>query len=363
MKKCRVKTSFILTALFLAGCSSLTPIQPSSSAAAYTKPRVLANFNDYVRFLKSKALTEGVSESVVNAQNNIDYLQKSIDLDRAQAGKIKNRHNSSAQANPNGATNYLNKVLTENKVDVALRRYDEVKLPLRRAGSKFGVPPEYLLALWGMESGFGYYQGRYDVLSALATLAFDGRREMLFSREFINAMKMLDRHYIDREKMLGSWAGAMGQTQFMPSAYLNYAADGNNDGKKNIWTEHDDIFASIANYLSQVGWNEKLPWGMEVTLTQPLDLTLSGAERNQARSFSAWQKLGVMPKGQTHEIREKTTALSHAELWLIRPDRENGRAFLVSNNFRTLLNWNKSTYFALSIGMFADRIKAKGGWH
>ena len=212
-----------------------------------------------------------------------------------------------------------------------------------------------------MESSFGHYQGKYDVLSVLATLAFDGRRENLFSKEFINAMKMLDHNHIDRYQMLGSWAGAMGQTQFMPTSFLNYAADGDGDGVKNIWTNHYDIFASIANYLHTVGWDKDLPWGIEVTLTQPLELNLSGIEANKKRSLSDWQGLGVSLKFATPQEQQKLAALSSADLWLIRPDKEVGRAFLVSNNFRTILDWNRSQYFGLSIGMFADRIKQQTG--
>ena len=367
------KISSISTALFLTGCASnsdsqgqTTPtgntVTTVSANAVYNKPRTLDNFNDYVNFLKGKAAAEGVSVDVLNAQNNINYIQKSVDLDDQQAGRIRKRDpNAPPVINPNGTTNYLNRVLTPNKVDIAETRYWEQLPQLENASQKFGVPKHYLMALWGMESSFGYYQGSYDVLSVLATLAFDGRREALFSKEFIAAMKMLQRDHIQRHKMLGSWAGAMGQTQFMPSSYLSYAADGNNDGEKNIWTEHYDVFASIANYLHTVGWNEKLPWGVEVTLTQPLDMALSGTEESQKRSLSSWQSMGVTLKYQTPETLQKLTALSGADLWLVRPDKELGRAFLVTNNYRTLLHWNKSNYFAISIGMFADKIQQRVG--
>lgn len=367
------KISSISTALFLTGCASnsdsqgqTTPTENTVTAvsanAVYNKPRTLDNFNDYVNFLKGKAAAEGVSVDVLNAQKNINYIQKSVDLDDQQAGRIRKRDpNAPPVINPNGTTNYLNRVLTPNKVDIAETRYWEQLPQLENASQKFGVPKHYLMALWGMESSFGYYQGSYDVLSVLATLAFDGRREALFSKEFIAAMKMLQRDHIQRHKMLGSWAGAMGQTQFMPSSYLSYAADGNNDGEKNIWTEHYDVFASIANYLHTVGWNEKLPWGVEVTLTQPLDMALSGTEEGQKRSLSSWQNMGVILKYQTPETQQKLTALSNADLWLVRPDKELGRAFLVTNNFRTLLHWNKSNYFAISIGMFAERIEQRVG--
>ena len=367
------KISSISTALFLTGCASNSDSQGQtatsgntvtavSANAVYNKPRTLDNFNDYVNFLKGKAAAEGVSVDVLNAQKNINYIQKSVDLDDQQAGRIRKRDpNAPPVINPNGTTNYLNRVLTPNKVDIAETRYWEQLPQLENASQKFGVPKHYLMALWGMESSFGYYQGSYDVLSVLATLAFDGRREALFSKEFIAAMKLLQRDHIQRYKMLGSWAGAMGQTQFMPSSYLSYAADGNNDGEKNIWTEHYDVFASIANYLHTVGWNEKLPWGGEVTLTQPLDMALSGTEEGQKRSLSSWQNMGVTLKYQTPETQQKLTALSNADLWLVRPDKELGRAFLVTNTFRTLLHWNKSNYFAISIGMFAERIEQRVG--
>ena len=367
------KISSISTALFLTGCASNSDSQGQtatsgnavtavSANAVYNKPRTLDNFNDYVNFLKGKAAAEGVSVDVLNAQKNINYIQKSVDLDDQQAGRIRKRDpNEPPVINPNGTTNYLNRVLTPNKVDIAETRYWEQLPQLENASQKFGVPKHYLMALWGMESSFGYYQGNYDVLSVLATLAFDGRREALFSKEFIAAMKMLQRDHIQRHKMLGSWAGAMGQTQFMPSSYLSYAADGNNDGEKNIWTEHYDVFASIANYLHTVGWNDKLPWGVEVALTQPLDMALSGTEEGKQRSLSSWQSMGVALKYQTPETRQKLTALSGVDLWLVRPDKELGRAFLVTNNFRTLLHWNKSNYFAISIGMFADKIQQRVG--
>ncbi|PJG82215.1 lytic murein transglycosylase [Caviibacterium pharyngocola] len=362
MLKTTLKCSLLIASLALVGCAGNKQIQSLDDKATYNKPRTLQNFDDYVRFLKVKAAGQGVSASVLNAQNNIRYIQKAVDLDRQQAGKIKKRDPSAPPvANPNGTTNYLNRVLTNNKVDVAETRYWEQLPQLEKASKRFGVQKEYLLALWGMESSFGYYQGNYDVLSVLATLAFDGRRESLFSKEFIVAMKMLERDHIQRHKMLGSWAGAMGQTQFMPSSYLSYAADGNGDGEKDIWKNHYDVFASIANYLHTVGWNDKLPWGVEVTLTQYIPLEAGGIEKGKARSLRQWQNQGVMLKSPTAQESQKLTALSSADLWLVRPDREAGRAFLVSNNFRTILDWNKSNYFAVSIGMFADRIQQRIG--
>ncbi|MEE3608692.1 lytic murein transglycosylase [Avibacterium paragallinarum] len=360
MFKRKLLLSSLFSVILLAGCSSSHSIKPINENAQYNKPRTLNNFEDYVAFLKGKAAGQGVSSAVLNAQQNIQYMPKAVALDKQQAGKAKKRNpNEPKVLNPNGVTRYLNRVLTTNKVKVAEQRYWEQLPQLEKASQKFGVQKAYLMALWGMESSFGYYQGYYDVLSALATLAFDGRREALFSKEFIAAMKMLERDHIQRSKMKGSWAGAMGQTQFMPSSYLSYAADGDNDGEKDIWKNHYDVFASIANYLHTVGWDDKLPWGVEVRLNQFISPSFVGVEKQKARSLQDWQALGVTLKTFTPKTTQNLTALSQAKLWLVQPDGEAGRAFLVSNNFRTLLDWNRSQYFAVSIGMFANRIKTR----
>ncbi len=356
-----LKTLKIITALFTAAmlwaCSDSTKIQPVADSVQYKKTRTLDNFNDYVVFLKGKAAAQGVSAKTLNAQQNILYIDTAVRLDKKQAGNAARKKNQPPlPPNPNGLNNYLTKHLTQAKVNKAQAMYWGVQSPVQRASKKYGVQEEFLMALWGMESSFGYYQGTYDVLSVLATLAFDGRREALFSKEFINALKMLDQGYLSRHKMLGSWAGAMGQTQFMPTSYLNYAADGNNDGAKDIWKNEYDVFASIANYLHTVGWDDKLPWGVEVNLTQYIDLSQSGTDEKLARSFNDWQKMGIQLKNYTEA--SKWQAMQSTKLWLVRPDKDVGRAFLVTNNFRTILDWNRSNYYAISVGQFADRIKA-----
>ncbi|MGX3066173.1 lytic murein transglycosylase [Ursidibacter arcticus] len=345
-----------ISCLILAGCSNKKHYDELVLDETYTKPRILANFNDYIAFLKKKAAGAGVSDKTLNNQMGINYITRAVELDQQQAAKKRDPNLPPPPPNPNGVTNYLNKVLTQAKVNIAVDRWWKYQAQLENASQKYGVQKEYLMALWGMESSFGRYQGNFDVLSVLATLAFDGRREKLFTQEFINAMKMLDSNTISRSEMKGSWAGAMGQTQFMPTSYLKYAADGNNDGKKDIWKNEYDAFASIATYLSTVGWDRNLPWGVEVRLAKPIDMVFSGIESHKAKSLAEWQTLGVYlayPNGQ--EV-EKLSKLNNAKLWLVRPNQEVGRAFLVSNNFRTILDWNKSNNFAISIGKFADRI-------
>ncbi|WP_115590205.1 lytic murein transglycosylase [Actinobacillus lignieresii] len=355
--KLRFLTIPVMFSLFLAGCSNKNSTYPELPMdAQYTKARMLNNFNDYVHFLKQKAAGAGVSDNVLNTQKFIRYNARSIQLDQAQAARKRDPNTPPPPPNPNGVTNYLSKVLTQNKVNLAAEYWYEFNTQLTHASNKYNVQKEYILALWGMESSFGRYQGDFDVLSVLATLAFDGRREKLFTQEFVNAMKMLDDGTINRYEMLGSWAGAMGQTQFMPTAYLNYATDGNGDGKKDIWNTEADAFASIASYLSTVGWDDEVPWGVEVKLASPIDLSFSGIEANKAKTLGEWQSWGVYLAYPTARETAKLSALNGNKLWLVRPDKEAGRAFLVSNNFRTLMDWNKSNNFGISIGKFADRI-------
>lgn len=356
-KQFRFLSLVAMVAVAIAGCSSNEKGYSSLDLEAkYPKSRTVNHFNDYVQFLKRKAAGAGVSAKVLNSQHNIQYIGRAVQLDKQQAARKRDPNLPPPPPNPNAVTNYLNKVLTQTKVNMAVERWWEYQPQLDRASKKYGVPKEYILALWGMESSFGRYQGDFDVLSVLATLAFDGRREKLFTQEFVNAMKMLQNGTLSRYEMLGSWAGAMGQTQFMPTSYLKYAADGNNDGKKDIWNDEFDAFASIANYLSTVGWDKNLPWGVEVKLAQPMDLAFVGIESNKAKSLAEWQSFGIYLAYPNGQETSKLAALNRAKLWLVRPDGEMGRAFLVSNNYRTILDWNRSNNFAVSIGKFADRI-------
>lgn len=356
----KIKTylSFLVSAGLLAACGTPnTAYQAVGMNDTFTQARTPAHFNDYVTFLKRKAAGQGVNEQTLQRQLNIHYVEKAVSLDQQQAAKRRAPNTPPPPPNPHGVTHYLNKVLTQAKVDTAVSRWAQYQQPLQQASQTYGVPREYLMALWGMESSFGRYQGNFDVLSVLATLAFEGRRETLFTQEFINALKMLDSGTLSRHEMKGSWAGAMGQTQFMPTSYLKYAADGDHDGKKDIWQNAYDAFASIANYLATVGWDPRLPWGVEVKLAQPMPLSLAGIEPEKRRALREWQQQGVLPASSSDA--QQLNALASAPLWLVRPDGEAGRAFLVSNNYRTIMDWNRSNHFAISIGKFADRIREK----
>lgn len=303
-----------------------------------------AEFPAYVEQLKDQARAQGISQQTIDSTfANIHFVDRVISSDRNQLEKKIT------------LDDYLTRVLPEWKIKAGQEQYRNNLPALQKASDRYGVQPQYIVALWGMESSFGKIQGKEDVFSALATLAFEGRREAFFTKEFMSALKIVDSGHASSDMMKGSWAGAMGQSQFMPSSYLNYGADGNGDGKIDIWKNTDDVFASTANYLSKEGWKGNQGWGQEVKLPANFDAAQAGLKNNQMHPASYWQQQGVTQADGSPLASTATRA------WIITPDDVQGRAFLVYDNFRTIMHWNRSTYFALSIGMMADGIMAAQG--
>ncbi|EDM65102.1 membrane-bound lytic murein transglycosylase B, partial [Moritella sp. PE36] len=189
----------------------------------------------------------------------------------------------------------------------------------------------------------------FSTLSALATLAYDGRRETFFKKEFFAALKIIDEGHITSENMKGSWAGAMGQVQFMPTSFNAYAVDYNNDGKKDIWNSRADALASAANYLKQANWDDTYTWGRQVTLPKDYDANISGLKLT--KTLPEWQALGI----RTFEGKSLPNVVLDASL--IMPDGENGRIYLAYNNYKSIMRWNRSDYFATSVAHLSDAIK------
>ncbi|TVQ41344.1 MAG: lytic murein transglycosylase [Wenzhouxiangella sp.] len=219
----------------------------------------------------------------------------------------------------------------------------------------YGVPGHYLVALWGMESDFGRFTGRMPILDSLATLACDARRSDFFRAELITALRLIERESLEPAAMRGSWAGAMGQTQFMPSTYYAHAVDGDGDGRIDLWGSPADALASGANLLQSLGWKRGQRWGREVSLPTGFAYEKSGME--QPRSLTEWAELGVR--------RADGAALPIADLnaRLLLPMGHAGPAFLVYDNFDVLLGWNRSISFAIAVGHLADRISGAGALH
>lgn len=241
------------------------------------------------------------------------------------------------------------------KVPSAVVELKRHKKSLQAVEKTFQVPTSVVLALWGMESHFGAITGHFFTLNALVTLAYEGRRAQFFRQELIEALKMVQDHHVPVEKLKGSWAGALGQTQFMPSTYNKHAVDFSQKGFKDVWSNHEDVFASISNYLRAIGWS-KMPWGGEVTLPPDFDaqnISPTVDKKWIKKSLTAWHHLGV-------HSTPKIEADQFAENWvLVRPD-QNGRAFLVSDNFFVIFQWNRSIKFALTVLLLADEIRSKG---
>jgi membrane-bound lytic murein transglycosylase B len=250
---------------------------------------------------------------------------------------------------------YLSTRVPDWKVKQAVEKMHEHSELLDKVEKQYGVQKRFIVALWGNESNFGRIQGNHPVLSSLASLAFDGRREDLFKKQFFAALTILSEGHVSIDGFNGSWAGAMGQSQFMPTSFLAYAVDGNGDGKKDIWTTPEDVFASIANFLSTEGWDSTQTWGRQVKLGDDFDTSTlnkySGLAKDKMLRMSAWTILGVT-KFDGSELPAVNVKAS-----LILPDDTDGRIYLAYNNFHTLMRWNRSLYFGVSVGYLADRIR------
>ena len=247
---------------------------------------------------------------------------------------------------------YLQRVVTQGRIETARRKLGENRPLLDEIGRRFGVQPRFIVALWGIETDFGRVTGSFSVIAALATLAYDGRRSAFFRKELMNALRIVDEGHIRPEAMLGSWAGAMGQNQFMPSSFLSYAVDWDGDGRRDIWSSRADVFASIANYLSTVGWHGDQSWGREVRLPHNLDQAQVGLQVRHPLDF--WQRSGLRRAdgGELPVVRGM-------EASLVLPGGVEGPAFLVYDNFRTIMKWNNSTYFASAVGYLADGVESQ----
>ncbi|WP_394802835.1 lytic murein transglycosylase [Serratia fonticola] len=338
------KMSMMLTLLLLAGCvkqvvaAPAPATQPTGSTLAETG-RDPAEFPAYVEQLKRRAIKQGIPAATVeNAFANAHFVDRVINADRNQLEKKIT------------LDDYLSRVLPAWKLQRGREMRQQYQPRLARVTVRYGVPEQYIVALWGLESAFGKIQGKEDVVSALATLAFEGRREAFFTKQLMAALKIIEQGHVDAGNLKGSWAGAMGQSQFMPTSFLTYAADGDDDGKIDIWNNLDDVFASTANYLATEGWQPGVGWGREVKLPAQFNAEQLGLKDVQGHREEQWAAKGVVLADGS------PLPASGLRSWVIAPDDMQGRAFLVYDNFRTLMHWNRSYYFAISVGMMADGI-------
>ncbi len=296
------------------------------------------DFNKWLSNYKKYAVSQGISKKTVDqAFENTRLLKKIISYDRNQPEFIEK-------------TNvYIGKRVNKQKVIYAKRLIKNNKNLLDKVEKKFKIPKNYLVALWGIETVFGKHKGKVNIISALATLSFDKRRSAYFSRELIILLKLIDKKIVNLKDLKGSWAGAHGNFQFMPSSIKNYAIDYNSDGKIDLYTSLEDSFASAANYLKKIGW-DKNPWGVRVKLSEQLksdNFTYDARKLAKQKKVKEWIKMGVI-------IPKDFYINSNTKARLVKPDGKISEVYMVFNNYEKLLNWNRSLRFAITIGVFAD---------
>ena len=310
------------------------------------EPAPPANFDAWRAQFRREARGEGISEATLaRALDGVRYRPRVIELDRSQPEFVR------------PIWQYLDSAVSTQRVTQGRAKLAEHRDTARRMEQRYGVPAEVVVAIWGIESNYGGNFGSFSTLDALSTLAFDGRRRDFARGELLAALRIIEVGDIAPERMIGSWAGAMGHTQFIPSSFEAYARDGDGDGRRDIWGSIPDVMASTAHYLAQAGWREGEPWGVEVALPEGFDYAQT--ELSNRRSSAAWSAQGVRAVGDG-------ALPAYDEAAVIVPAGANGPAFLVGPNFRAILRYNNATSYALAVGSLADEIAGRdgvvGGW-
>ncbi len=296
-----------------------------------------AEFQKWLISFKQQALQKGISKDTLDqAFKEVTLNQKVLELDRRQPEFTRT------------FWQYFNKAVTSWRISKGQYLYKKHRRLLDQVTKQTGVPGRYLIAFWGMETNYGGYTGNIPIIESLATLAFDPRRSDFFTKELLDALTVIDQGHVQPSQMKGSWAGAMGQCQFMPSNYLRYAIDGDQDGKKDLWGSLPDVFHSAGHFLKELGWQKQQNWGREVQLPQAFDYAL--ADGKTAKSLAEWQQLGLTLADGRALPQEDMSAK------LLLPSDYRGPAFLVFDNFKVIKRWNFSNNYALAVGHLADRV-------
>jgi membrane-bound lytic murein transglycosylase B len=331
----------------LAACYSRLVLRAAVTAAAlllaspvFAEEADVA-FQSCLVTLGERALTEGVDRAVVaSVMESTKRLERVIKLDRSQPEFTRT------------FGGYYVPRVTKQRVEQGRALYAKHRDLLNRLQREYGVPGHYLLSFWGLETNYGGYFGRISTTDALATLACDQRRSDFFSNEFLSALKIIAAGDIEQGQMRGSWAGAIGNMQFLPSVFLKYAVDGDGDGLRDLWGSLPDSLASAANFLRGIGWHRELRWGREVRLPDEFDFTLSG--RDRGRTLEEWVHLGII------DIEGEALPHLDIEAAVLVPSGHLGPTFLIYENFEVIMRWNRSEYYAITVGRLADRIAGGG---
>jgi membrane-bound lytic murein transglycosylase B len=333
---CFKKLRFI-TLLMCFGLSVVVGLSLASSKAVADDSLA---FQEWLYSFRLEAKNQGIQQRTLDATlAGLSLNPRIIELDRRQPEFTQT------------FWRYLSRRVSPDRIRRGRELLQKHGALLKRIEKRYGVPPRFLVSFWGLESNFGDYTGKMSVIRSIATLAYNPRRRRFFTGELISALRIIERGDM-APTVKGSWAGAMGQTQFMPSTYLRYAVDGDGDGRRDLWGSLADIFSSSSNFLAKVGWKREQTWGREVRLPAGFKFELSGLKNR--RPLSEWQTLGIR---RTDGRNLPTIDVKAA---LVLPAGYKGPAFLVYRNFRTIMIWNRSIYYAIAVGRLADRIIGMG---
>ncbi len=303
-------------------------------------PQVCLSEDDFLSWLdelKTEALAKGISGATLDtAFAGLQPIPRVIELDRNQP-EFKKDFQS-----------YMKLTVTGSRIRRGRWLLVKHRALLDAIRVEYGVQPRFLVAIWGLETNFGSNTGSFPIIGAVATLAHDTRRSRFFRAELLNALTILDEGHITVSDMRGSWAGAMGQVQFMPSSFVRFAVDGDKDGRKDIWHSLPDVFASAANFLSGNGWDPDYTWGRQVTLPPGWNGDLAGLDTKMP--LAKWQDMGI------RRISGEDLPDADITASLIQPSGSNGPSFLVYRNYRAIMRWNPSHLYALAVCRLADRL-------
>ncbi len=345
----RIMTAIACSALALVSMSTATPMQDAKAQAN-------SSFESYLQQVRQKALQEGVrAQTLDQVLPGLTYNPRVIELDQSQPG------GSTNSAIPPFAP-YQKRHITPQRIENGKAAYRRLIAKLIDVERETGVPGPIIMAIYGKETNYGSYTGNFDIPRSLATLAYEGRRRSLFEGELVAVLKLIDQG-VPQSALKGSWAGAMGKPQFLPSVYLRLAKDGSGDGYADIWENEYDAVASIANYFVNSGWRRGEPWGIAVNAPSSLDrsairsrITPTRCPRvfnrhSQWKSMAEWRMLGVVP-ATGMRLDENTMAT------LLEPDGIGNRAYLLTGNYRVILDYNCSNFYGLAVGLLADEIRS-----
>lgn len=346
-----MQRKLILSLLAGAVAFSAMSLAPNTPADAQSKE----SFESYLQTVKAKAASQGVKSSTLNRIiPNITYNDRVVRLDRKQPETASNKPIPNFEP-------YRRRHVDAARINGGKRKKAQIATILQRIENETGVPTEMMIAIYGHETNYGSYTGNFNAPSALASLAYEGRRRALFEAELIAVMKMIDMG-VPQSGITGSWAGALGKPQFLPSVYLRLAKDGDGDGYADIWNNEADAMASIANYFVNGGWRRGQEWGFAVNVPRDLDRTVIKsktdsprckrvfARHSQWKTMKEWRGLGLAPKRGFWAPDDQMAVL-------LEPDGIGNTGYLLLSNYRVILDYNCSNFYALSVGLLADAVK------